>query len=112
MRTFTLFLLLLIASIAVDAQTLYITKTGSKYHTGSCRYLSKSKIPIYLEDAINRGYTPCSVCKPPTKVKSTGTNKTGANVVYITTIIDGTDIGRVNLWDHSCLLYTSPSPRD
>jgi len=45
--------------------TVYITKTGEKYHTGSCRYLSKSKIPITLKDAKARGYGPCSVCKPP-----------------------------------------------
>jgi len=44
---------------------VYITKTGSKYHRAGCRYLSKSSIPISLEDAKARGYTPCSVCGPP-----------------------------------------------
>ncbi len=43
----------------------YITKTGKKYHKGNCRYLKKSKIKITLEEACNRGYTPCKVCKPP-----------------------------------------------
>lgn len=43
--------------------TVYITETGKKYHTGGCRYLSKSKIAISLEDA-KKNYTPCSVCKP------------------------------------------------
>jgi hypothetical protein len=46
-------------------QTVYITKTGKKYHTATCRYLAKSKIPISLKDAKANGYTPCSVCKPP-----------------------------------------------
>lgn len=41
---------------------VYITKTGSKYHSGNCRYLSKSKIPILLSDAIAKGYSACSVC--------------------------------------------------
>lgn len=45
--------------------TVYITKTGSKYHRLGCRYLSKSCIPISLEDAKARGYAPCSVCGPP-----------------------------------------------
>lgn len=45
--------------------TVYITKTGEKYHRAGCRYLSKSMIPIALESAKARGYTPCSVCKPP-----------------------------------------------
>ena len=44
---------------------VYITRTGKKYHTGDCRYLSKSKIPITLKEAIQIGYTPCSVCAPP-----------------------------------------------
>lgn len=45
--------------------TVYITKTGEKYHTGGCRYLKKSKIAISLEDAQAQGYGPCSVCHPP-----------------------------------------------
>ena len=43
---------------------VYITKTGSKYHRAGCRYLSKSAIPITRQEAIAKGYTPCSVCKP------------------------------------------------
>ena len=43
---------------------VYITKTGKKYHRAGCRYLSKSAIPIERKEAIARGYTPCSVCKP------------------------------------------------
>lgn len=45
-------------------EIVYITKTGSKYHRENCRYLSKSKIPIMLSDAVN-SYSPCSVCNPP-----------------------------------------------
>jgi hypothetical protein len=26
-------------------QTVYVTRTGKKYHTATCRYLSRSKIP-------------------------------------------------------------------
>lgn len=44
--------------------TVYVTNTGSKYHTGGCRYLRKSRIPISLESA-KTGYSPCSVCNPP-----------------------------------------------
>ncbi|MEW6210630.1 MAG: thermonuclease family protein [Acidobacteriota bacterium] len=45
-------------------ETVYITRTGEKYHRDSCRYLSRSKIAIKRKDAVARGYTPCSVCKP------------------------------------------------
>lgn len=44
--------------------TVYITKTGSKYHASGCRYLSKSKIAISKSSAQARGYTACSVCHP------------------------------------------------
>ncbi len=43
--------------------TVYITRTGSKYHRNGCRYLRKSKIPITINDA-KQHYGPCSVCKP------------------------------------------------
>jgi len=44
--------------------TVYITKTGEKYHKDGCKYLSKSKIAISLENA-RSSYSPCSVCNPP-----------------------------------------------
>jgi len=44
--------------------TVYITETGTKYHKAGCRYLKESAIPILKSEAIKKGYTPCSVCKP------------------------------------------------
>ena len=44
-------------------KTVYITRTGAKYHRGGCQYLRYSKIPISLERA-KQGYSPCSVCRP------------------------------------------------
>jgi len=43
---------------------VYITETGDKYHIGSCRHLSGSKIEITKDDAIKQGYKPCGICKP------------------------------------------------
>ena len=48
---------------------VYMTKTAKKYHRANCKYLRKSKIPITLSEAIKRGYTPCSVCKPDPPVE-------------------------------------------
>lgn len=45
-----------------QAETVYVTRTGKKYHRYGCQYLRKSCIPISLDDAINQGYTPCSKC--------------------------------------------------
>lgn len=44
--------------------TVYVTRTGEKYHRSGCRYLRQSKIAIDRSDAIAQGYTPCSVCDP------------------------------------------------
>lgn len=44
--------------------TVYITRTGEKYHRSGCRYLRQSKIAIDRSAAIRQGYTPCSVCNP------------------------------------------------
>ena len=48
---------------APRTKTVYITRTGAKYHRGSCRYLKYSKIVVSLEKA-KQSYGPCSVCKP------------------------------------------------
>lgn len=53
------------AAAASGSTTVYITRTGGKYHSYGCGYLSRSCIEISLYDAVNRGYTPCSRCNPP-----------------------------------------------
>ncbi len=76
-KLFTLFLLLFLSEI-LSAQTVYITKTGKKYHTDNCRYLSRSKIETTLSQAIASGYTACSVCDPPTSATTTTPTETPA----------------------------------
>lgn len=44
--------------------TVFITKTGKKYHRAACRSLRDSKTAISLEDAKVRGYMPCTICNP------------------------------------------------
>lgn len=63
-------LIFLVFSYNTIAQTVYITKTGSKYHNDDCRYQSQSKISIDLATAISKGYGACSVCKPSTQATS------------------------------------------
>lgn len=47
-----------------QSYTVYITNTGSKYHSSGCQYLKKSKIPISKDKAVAQGYTACSRCHP------------------------------------------------
>ena len=42
--------------------TYFVTQSGTKYHVGSCSYLSKSKIPITMDRIKAGGYSPCSRC--------------------------------------------------
>jgi hypothetical protein len=45
-------------------ETVYITKSGKKYHRADCRFLSKSKIALPLAEA-KKYYRPCKICMPP-----------------------------------------------
>jgi hypothetical protein len=47
-----------------DDLTVYITRTGNKYHKSSCQYLKHSRIGIRLSVAKEQGYTACSACHP------------------------------------------------
>ena len=47
-----------------QAEAVYITRTGKKYHRGSCSSLRRSKILISLAEA-KQEYGPCARCDPP-----------------------------------------------
>ena len=55
------------ASGQTENVTVYVTRTGSKYHRAGCRYLAQSSVPMLLTEASAR-YGPCSVCNPPPPV--------------------------------------------
>jgi len=46
-------------------RTVYITRTGARYHKDGCRHLSRSKIETTLSAAKAQGLTACGTCKPP-----------------------------------------------
>lgn len=47
-----------------QSETVYVTRTGLKYHRGNCRFLRKSRIPLSKKNAIGKGYGACSICHP------------------------------------------------
>ena len=49
---------------AQGTMTVYVTKSGKKYHREGCVFLAKSSIPLDLVAAKGKGYTPCSKCSP------------------------------------------------
>lgn len=48
----------------INSYTVYVTRTGSKYHSADCSYLSQSCYEISYSEAIDQGYTACSRCDP------------------------------------------------
>ncbi|HOH29323.1 MAG TPA: thermonuclease family protein [Candidatus Hydrogenedentes bacterium] len=47
-----------------SAGIVYVTRTGNRYHRKQCSMLSRSGIPVPLEEARKRGLTPCGHCRP------------------------------------------------
>jgi len=73
-----LFLLVACVCNSSEAQTVYVTRTGEKYHVSSCHYLRYSKIAISLREAKAQGYTACSVCRPAFGAGNEGSAAQGA----------------------------------
>lgn len=53
-----------VTSKTVNSSTVYITRTGKKYHRGSCSSLRSSKIQTTIKSARSQGYTACKRCNP------------------------------------------------
>jgi hypothetical protein len=47
-----------------QAEKVYVTRTGAKYHRASCSSLRSSKIEMSLAEAAAR-YDACKICRPP-----------------------------------------------
>ena len=43
---------------------VYVTPKGKRYHRKGCRFLGSSRIPFSVEEAQQKGYTACGICKP------------------------------------------------
>jgi micrococcal nuclease len=54
----------LIAAADKKEETVYITKTGKKYHRSTCGHLKQSKIAVTRKQAQEMGLTPCKHCNP------------------------------------------------
>ena len=69
-KTAIILLLALLISAVLCAQVatkiVYVTASGTKYHTQDCPSLSKAKevIPLDEKEAVEKGYKPCTRCKP------------------------------------------------
>ena len=46
------------------AASVCITATGEKFHRLDCHTVKKLKKQMSREEAVQRGYEPCKICKP------------------------------------------------
>ena len=53
-----------LSSVITDKSALYATKFGKKYHRSDCKFLTKTAVPVTLEEAKRRGLAPCASCRP------------------------------------------------
>jgi len=65
----TIFFMLL--SLAGQAQSVYKTPTGKKYHLASCRMVENVSEKLSVEEALSRGLEACKICHPEVKAAST-----------------------------------------
>jgi hypothetical protein len=65
--TLVLVLVLGFVSNFLQAQTVYVTSAGKKYHMKNCTSVKEGKTGIDLAEAKKKGLTPCAVCKPDVK---------------------------------------------
>ena len=49
--------------VTTIAQTVYVTKTGKKFHAKNCAQAKTGKTGMTLAEAKKQGFTPCGSCK-------------------------------------------------
>lgn len=98
---------LLLFSVNTNAQKIYKTPSGAKYHLGNCRMVNNVSEEISFEKAAELGLTPCKICTPPDyntlgfksskntaqgqsqTVQCKGTTKKGTRCKHMTSIANG-----------------------
>jgi hypothetical protein len=74
-RILFILLLVVVTGVIIGMETkppiqtdpvVWVTQSGKKYHTESCRTIQKSKnlISMTKTEAIEKGYEACKICKP------------------------------------------------
>lgn len=66
-----------------DNRTVYITKTGVKYHKAGCDTMKSTPYKITVSQADSRGYAPCKVCNPYGLAGTVEENQNNTNSVLI-----------------------------
>ena len=76
MKKFFVLTLFVVLTASAQAQTVYASEKGTKYHTADCN-LSGDAVDIKLADAKKKGKGACGVCKPDEHLKDKVAQCTG-----------------------------------
>lgn len=60
-----LFLLLLLFAFETEAQKVYKTPFGKRYHLATCHMVENVSAEMEIDKAVELGLTPCKICRPP-----------------------------------------------
>lgn len=47
-----------------EERTVYVTRSGKKYHLEGCDYLSEKRMAVSLKDALSSEFEACAYCQP------------------------------------------------
>ena len=64
------------------SETVFVTRTGHRYHKDDCYFLKSSKISIELSTAENAGYKACSICFGASEASTGYTNESSNYLRY------------------------------
>jgi hypothetical protein len=101
----TILLLLFFAGLSSQAQSVYKTPSGKKYHLETCKMVKNVSQKITIQEAVDLGLEPCKICKPdavPVRqnlvnkaqgesktVQCNGYTKSGSRCRHMTSIANG-----------------------
>lgn len=66
------YLLIIMSSAILSAQTVYITPSGKKFHTATCSTVKNVSTAVSVQQAMKKGLTACRVCNPGSGTASSG----------------------------------------
>jgi hypothetical protein len=64
------------------SETVFVTRTGHRYHKDDCYFLKSSKISIELSAAENSDYTACSICFGASGASTSNTTESSKYIRY------------------------------
>ena len=104
-KSYIIFLLAILYTISANAQTVYKTPSGAKYHLATCRMVKNVSEELTIAKALELGLEPCKICNPPmasgtiqpqknaqgenSTVQCKGLTKAGTRCKHMTSIANG-----------------------